>query len=119
MDTGKGWAQETRSDAVVAPSWNECSARMQQIAHRDPRQHDRNQLDSSINHRELARLQFVCWRYYTGRLDPAAPIDISTTDHDAACAGGSALLNLVTQQCHSSYLWSNPEREEKSVEDAP
>lgn len=48
MDTWKGWTKETRSDAVIAPSWDAWSARMQQIAHRDLRQRVRSQLDSFI-----------------------------------------------------------------------
>lgn len=84
MHTWRGWAEETGSDAVVAPSWNEWSARMRRIATDDTQQHDRSRRDASFNQREMARWQFVRWLYHTGRLGPAAPIDISTTDHDVA-----------------------------------
>ena len=84
MHTWKGWAEETGSDAVVAPSWSEWSARMHRIATCDSQQHDRSRRDASFNQHELARLQFVRWLYDTGRLGSALPIDISTTDHDAA-----------------------------------
>jgi hypothetical protein len=84
MHTWKGWAEKTGSDAVVPPTWNESAAYMQEVANRQSQQHDRTQQDCSFNHREMARLQFVRWRYHTGRLDPAAPIDTPTTDHNAA-----------------------------------
>lgn len=84
MHTWKGWAEETGSDAVVAPSWNEWSARMRRIATCDSQQHDRSRRDASFNQREMARLQFVRWLYHTGRLDPSAPIVNQTTDDSAA-----------------------------------
>lgn len=84
MHTWKGWAEETASDAVVPPTWDESAAHMHEVARRQSHQQERTQPDIPFNEHELARLQFVHWRYHTGRLDPAAPIDISITDHDAA-----------------------------------